>query len=182
MTARAAYLNCFPLSTLCFSTSSVYLNSCEISQASRLSFTKTLRVDMTFKTCYTYTIVFLLLTMITNGDGGSKTACPLWYEQLMGNCECIDTLIEHFIQCSRDTLTVLSSFLCDMGQQHGVSSHCLLPLHPSRLFNMQKINGYYQISIKQCISGYGPAALSNGTSCTDCSKYQNIWLLLNFNK
>ena len=53
----------------------------------------------------------------------------------------------------------------------------LLPLHPSRLFNMQKINGYYQISIKQCISGYGPAALSNGISCTDCSKYQNIWLL-----
>lgn len=30
---------------------------------------------------------------------------------------------------------------------------------------------------KQCFSGYGPAALSNGISCADCSKHRHMWIL-----
>ena len=30
---------------------------------------------------------------------------------------------------------------------------------------------------KQCISGYGPAALSDGVSCADCSKHRYLWVV-----
>ena len=42
---------------------------------------------MTVKICIP-AIVFLLLTITTNGDGGSKTACPLWFVEQMGKCTC----------------------------------------------------------------------------------------------
>ena len=153
---------------------------------------------MIFKTCI-YTIVFLLLSIITNGDRGSngETACPLWYEQLMRNCKCTDTLNEYFIRCSRETLIVLSSFCVtwDNSTKSVRIAYCLFtPVDYSTCRN-----GYYQISTKlsdselnkwmcgrlnrqgthckQCISGYGPAALSNGIPCADCSKHKYMWSL-----
>ena len=30
---------------------------------------------------------------------------------------------------------------------------------------------------KECINGYGPAALSDGVSCADCSKHKYWWIL-----
>ena len=33
------------------------------------------------------------------------------------------------------------------------------------------------VQCKQCISGYGPAALSDGISCANCSEHRHLWIL-----
>ena len=123
--------------------------------------------------------------------------CPLWYEQLMGNCNCKEYLRGHIIRCSGNTLMVLNHF-CITWDNSTESTHINYYLFISMYHSMCK-RDHYEISTKlsgselnermcgrsncqgvhckQCISGYGPAAMSDGISCADCSKYKYMWLL-----
>lgn len=153
---------------------------------------------MIVKTCILATVLLSLTTTTANsGDGGNNIVCPFWYEQLMGNCNCKEYLRGHIIRCSGDTLMVLDHFCItwDNGTESAHITYCLFtPTDHSmcktdRYEISTKLSGpelnermcgrsnRQGVHCKQCISGYGPAAMSDGISCADCSKYKYMWLL-----
>ena len=110
--------------------------------------------------------------------------------------QCIGTL-GGLIKCSRDTLIVINKICLTWDNKTDTfrASYCLfLPVDrtickkghykiPTKLSGPElnqwmcgKLNRE-ETQCKQCISGYGPAALSDGVSCADCSKYRHMWIL-----
>ena len=121
--------------------------------------------------------------------------CPLWHVEQKGKCKYISTLRGH-IQCSKDTL-VLYNNLCltwDNKTDSVYASYCLyIPIDHSWCktnkyeistnLSGPKLNEWMcgrlnrqGVHCKQCISGYGPASLSDGVSCADCSKHMHWWI------
>ena len=112
------------------------------------------------------------------------------------NCKCISSP-RGLIKCSEDTLSTVR-YVCltwDNQTDSVRASYChFIPMD----YTICK-KRHYEISTnlsgpelnklicgklnregtqcKQCISGYGPAVLSDGVSCADCSKYGYMWLL-----
>ena len=139
--------------------------------------------------------VFLLLIAIIQD---CKSTCPLWHVERKGKCNCADKL-DGLIECDsgRDTLNVTNSMCLtwDNKTDSATFSYCLF----TPIDHAVCKRGYYEISTnlsgpalnkwicgrlnrqgaqcKHCISGYGPAALSDAVSCADCSKNRHLWIL-----
>ena len=114
----------------------------------------------------------------------------------MGECSCVNTLNEH-IECSRDSLIVKKNTMrltWDDQTDFVHASYCLFipidyalckfQIHKHKIsakLSGQKLNEEICDRLNrqgaQCISGYGPAALSDGVSCADCSKHRHLWIL-----
>ena len=134
-------------------------------------------------------------TISLNDDGMS--VCPLWHVEQVGKCKCVNNF-EGLINCSGDTLTV-GNYVCltwDNKTDSVLASYCLIIPMDRKTCKREQ---YYIISAKlsgpelnkwmcgrlnrqgahckQCISGYGPAALSDGVSCADCSMHRHLWIL-----
>ena len=144
------------------------------------------------------TVLFLCLHNVavsTTINGRSKLVCPLWHVKQMGKCKCVANLKGH-IECHKDTLSVYNMCLTWDNKTDSLhAGYCLfIPID----YAICKTNRYRvstnltgpglnkQIcgrlnrqgaQCKQCISGYGPAALSDGVSCADCSKHRHMWIL-----
>ena len=157
---------------------------------------------ITFKSCTTAypANVFLLLVMTINGVQGNKStaACPLWYVEQKGKCNCVNEL-DGLIECdsSRDILNVKKGMCLTWDDKTDSvrASYCLfIPInqqtcktsHYKISTNMSgpKLNTWMCYGVnregaqcKQCISGYGPAAFSDRVSCADCSKHRHMWIL-----
>ena len=153
-----------------------------------------------FKTCTTIFLqnLFLLIVVIINELQGSQSACPLWHVELKGKCYCAQELIG-LIECdsSRNALNIANGMCLTWdGKTDSVHiSYCLFVPVDHTMCKM----GSYEISTNvsglelnkwtcgrlnrqgaqcmQCISGYGPAALSDGVSCASCSKHRHLWIL-----
>ena len=115
----------------------------------------------------------------------------------MGKCKCINTLREHIIKCYRDTLVICNNLCLTWDNQTDSihASYCLfIPVdlawckancyEISTKLTGPELNKWMcgrlnrqGAQCKQCISGYGPAALSDGVSCADCSKHRHLWIL-----
>ena len=145
-------------------------------------------------------VLFLFLTVSTvsgRNDSDSVHMCPLWHVKRMGKCKCVASLKGH-IECHelQHVLFVYNMCLTWDNQTGSVqASYCLF--FPIDYVMCKKDR--YEISTtltgpelnemicgklnrqgahcKQCISGYGPAALSDGVSCADCSKRKHFWIL-----
>ena len=142
--------------------------------------------------------LFLFLVVIISKLQGSKSACPLWQIEQKGKCICANEFNGQ-TECdsSKDTLNVTNGMCLTWdGKTDSVHlSYCLfIPVDHT----MCK-RGIYEISTslsgpelnqwtcgrlnregahcKRCIRGYGPAALSDGISCADCSKHRYLWIL-----
>ena len=125
----------------------------------------------------------------------SERKCPLWHIKQMGKCKCVANLKGH-IECHKDSLLVYNMCLTwDNTTDSLHAGYCLyIPIDYARC----KRNRYRVLSnltgpelnkwicgrlnrqgaqCKQCISGHGPAALSDGVSCADCSKRKHFWIL-----
>ena len=114
----------------------------------------------------------------------------------MGECKCTSTLREH-IKCYRDTLVIYNNLCLTWDNQTDSihASYCLfIPIDRawckrdsyaiSAKFRGPELNKWMcgklnrqGTQCRQCISGYGPAALSDGVSCADCSKHRHLWIL-----
>ena len=129
----------------------------------------------------TFLAIYLSLVAPENGLQDSKSVCPLWHVEQMGKCKCISTL-SGLIECSTDTLLVTNKMCLTWDNETDTfcASYCLFI--PMDYKTCKK--GRYKISTKlsgpelnkwmcgksnrqgtqckQCISGYGPAALSDG--------------------
>ena len=149
-----------------------------------------------FKTCTTISPlnIFLLIVVIIQD---CTSACPLWHMEQNGKCNCISKL-DGPVQCdsSGDTLNVTNGMCLTWDSKtNSVSfSYCLF----TPLDHAMCKRGFYEIltnllgpalnkwmcgrlnrqgaQCKQCIGGYGPAALSDGVSCADCSKHRYLWI------
>ena len=147
----------------------------------------------------TVTVVFLLLVVSTITGSTtrlSESQCPLWHVERMGKCKCVSTLRE-YITCSRDTLVIHNNLCLTWDNQSDsiYASYCLsIPIDHAwckansyeilTKFTGPELNEWMcgelnrqGAQCKQCISGYGPAALSDGISCADCSKHRYLWIL-----
>ena len=127
---------------------------------------------------------------------GEVTDCPLWQVKHRGKCECVSDILA-ILQCKKDTL-VVSDIFCvtwDSETNSARASYCLFT--PSNISTCRR--GHYNVSTqlsgpqlnkwmcgklnrqgtqcKECISGYGPLAFSDGISCADCSQYRYMWIL-----
>ena len=125
----------------------------------------------------------------------SKSVCPLWHVKQMGKCKCVANLKGH-IECHKDALLVYNMCLTWDNKTDSLhAGYCLfIPID----YSLCKRNRYKVLSnltgpelnkricgrlnrrgaqCKQCISGYGPAALSDGVSCADCSKHKYFWIV-----
>ena len=148
-----------------------------------------------FKTCsITYPAVFLMVFTTINGLQDSK--CPLWHVEQRGKCKCVSAL-GGLIECNGDSLSITNGICLTWDNKTDsvrASYYLFIPMDNSAC----KL-GRYEISTnitgpelnewmcggmnregtqcKQCISGYGPAALSDGVSCADCSKHRHMWIL-----
>ena len=144
-------------------------------------------------TVFIIVISFLALSVSTI-NGGSKSVCPLWHVEQRGICKCISNL-RGLIKCSDGTLSV-ANYVCLTWNNETDSvraSYCLSMDHTTckkdRYNILTDLSGpelnqwmcgklnRKGTQCKQCISGYGPAALSDGVSCADCSKYSHMWIL-----
>ena len=152
-------------------------------------------IESVIKPCSIITVFFLLLTLSTV-DGTSKSVCPLWHVKQMGKCNCVSTLRER-IECSGNALVIYNNLCLTWDNQTDSvhASYCLfIPIdHVWCKLNSYEISTAISgpelnkwmcgkqnrdgTQCKQCITGYGPAALSDGVSCADCSKYRHIWIL-----
>ena len=110
--------------------------------------------------------------------------------------KCVNNL-ERMIECSGDTL-IVGNHVCltwDNETDSVIASYCLyIPMDhktckknyyvvSSNLLGPElnkwmcgKVNRQ-GVQCKQCISGYGPAALSDGVSCADCSNHRYLWVV-----
>ena len=142
-------------------------------------------------------ISFLTLPVATNSlNGDSNSVCPLWHVEQMGKCRCISNL-DGLIKCRRDSL-IVGNFVCltwDEKTDSVLVGYCLfIPIdhktckrecyHISTKLSGPELNKWMcgrlnreGAHCKQCISGYGPAALSDGVSCADCSKHKHLWIV-----
>ena len=141
-------------------------------------------------------ISFLTLPVFTISTS-SKSVCPLWHVEQMGRCKCVNNNLEGLIECRGDTL-IVGNYVCltwDNKTDSVLASYCLyIPMdhktckksHYVVSTNLSGPNlnkwmcgklNHQEAQCKQCISGYGPAALSDGVSCADCSKHKHLWIL-----
>ena len=142
-----------------------------------------------------FTVISLFVLAVSQTVNGDK--CPLWHVEQMERCQCISTSLGGLIKCNRDSLRI-AKYICltwDERADSVYASYCLfIPMDHKACKR-----SHYEISInmsgpelnkwmcsrlnrqgaqcKQCISGYGPAALSDGVSCADCSKRKYWWIL-----
>ena len=144
------------------------------------------------------TVIGFLVIPISaiNHTGDIKSVCPLWHVEQMGKCKCVSNL-NGAIKCSGDKL-IVSDFVCLTWNNDTDSVHVSYCLFIPMDHNTCKTS-LYGISTnlsgpelnkqmcgeinrqgaqcKQCINGYGPAALSDGVSCADCSKNRHLWIV-----
>ena len=142
-------------------------------------------------------VLFLFFTVsIITGRSKSDSVCPLWHVKQMGKCKCGSDLKGH-IECHEilDALFVYNMCLTWDNQTDSVhaSYYLFFPIDyvmckKDRYESSTTITGpelnemicgklnRQGAQCKQCISGYGPAALSDGVSCADCSKHKHLWI------
>ena len=155
---------------------------------------------MTEFNCKTNTasVISFLLLAVFIVDVSGKSVCPLWHVKQMEKCKCIRTPGKfNLIECSKNTLFVLNHICLTWESETDTvrATYCLYA--PIDYATCKQ--GNYKISTsisgpelnkwmcgrlnrqgvqcKQCISGYGPAALSDGVSCADCSNHRHLWIL-----
>ena len=155
------------------------------------------RMTQSFKTSIFTVISFLMIPVSTiNLNEDSKSVCPLWHVEQVGKCKCVNNL-EGLINCSGDTL-IVGNYVCltwDDKTDSVLASYCLvIPIdhkvckrehyYISANLSGPELNKWMcgrlnrqGAQCKQCISGYGSAALSDGVSCADCTKYRHMWIL-----
>ena len=126
----------------------------------------------------------------------SKSACPLWHVKQTGKYKCVADLKGH-IECHKDSLLVYN-IMCLTWDNTTDSLHAGYCLYIPINYTLCKRNRYRVLSnltgpelnkqicgrlnrqgaqCKQCISGHGPAAMSDGVSCADCSTHKHFWIL-----
>ena len=123
----------------------------------------------------------LSLVVMINGLRDSKSMCHLWHIEQMGKCKCASTL-PGLVVCDRESLVIANKVCLTWDNETDTirASYCLyIPID----YTLCKID-LYKISTKlsgselnkwmcgnlkrqgarckQCFSGYGPAALSDG--------------------
>ena len=125
------------------------------------------------------------------------TQCPLWHSRKKGRCEC-DQSIQGIIRCSKDCLyieyghcltwnnitrslevglCILNPRLSNACEIHGVY---MIDTNISGLELNRMVCGHYNrqgVQCRECLDGYGPAMISDGVTCADCSKHKHLWLL-----
>ena len=141
-------------------------------------------------------IMLLFSLTVSTINGVRESQCPLWHVEQKGKCMCISTLRKH-IECNRDTLLLYNNLCLTWNNQTDslYASYCLyIPIdHGWCKTNRYEIStsltgpelnrwmcgrlNRQGAHCKQCISSYGPAALSDGVSCADCSKHKYWWIL-----
>ena len=137
------------------------------------------------------------ISPITTNDNDIVTVCPLWHMKQNGKSDCVNNVIGN-IKCNKGSLTVeeshcitwdndtesirithclfapINSEVCSNGSCYSLSAKVSDPELNKQVCGMFSRQG---TQCKQCISGYGHAAFSDGVSCADCSKHRYMWVL-----
>ena len=129
----------------------------------------------------------------------SQHDCPLWhtYSKERESCECCSP-IDGLVRCEKAYIYVVRSHCLTWNNAtHEVQiSRCLYIHQDSNLCKNYNWYGVLSDTVglelndmtcrpynrhgaqcQHCIVGYGPAAFSDGVTCTDCSRHKHLWLL-----
>ena len=139
-----------------------------------------------------------MLAVTTNGNHDSKSQCPLWHVEQIGKCKCAShSTLGQEILCNEDTL-IIGKYMYLMWNNKNnsvLASYCLFIPENYTTYKTEHYTVSTKLSgpdlnkwmcgrlnrqgaqCKQCISGYGLAAFSDGVSCADCSKHRHLWIL-----
>ena len=144
---------------------------------------------------------FSLLIAASDTEPGAGV-CPLWHIKWKGVCRCGDELygvvtcqgteginiqLGNCMTWSNETRTAMvnrcpftyhfSSITCPREGQIGTLSVPLNISGPELDHLMCKKFNRQGTRCRECRNGYGPAAFSDGFSCSDCSKHRYLWIL-----